>query len=89
MSSNNFGRSITKIAFRFRLTDEEFLNLLDAAAVDRGVRAWVETFKLANEIDLGAERTVSALRRLSDAGLIAPSRVNEILGAQIQPEERP
>ena len=50
---------VTKLAFRFRLTDAEYVGILVAAKTDVEVAAWVETFNIVSQIKLDDPRTVS------------------------------
>jgi len=80
---------ITKLAFRFRLTDAEYVSILSAAKTDVAVEAWVSTFNMVTKVDLENERTVSGLATIVSHGLLTPERAEEILTAPVQPSERP
>ena len=80
---------ITKLAFRFRLTDAEYVGILTAAKTEVAVQAWVETFNMVSQVNLEDPRTVAGVEQLVTAGLLTQARSVEILTAPVQPEERP
>lgn len=80
---------ITKLAFRYRLTDEEFVGIIEAAQTSVPVKAWLETFHMVSSIDLGDKRTGDGLFALVELGLLTEERVLEIAKNPIQPRERP
>ena len=79
---------ITKLAFRFRLTDQEYVNILAAAKTDVEVQAWLETFNMITKIDLSDARTKSGLDKLVEKEILTEQRVNVILNSEILSEER-
>lgn len=81
-------RVITKIAFRFRLTDVEYVDILNAAKTDIEVTAWVETFNMSVTIDLDNQRTKDGVQNLVRKNLLNQLRADEILNNPIQPNER-
>lgn len=81
-------RVVTKIAFRFRLTDSEYVSILSAAKSDVEVTAWVETFNMSTTIDLDSPRTIAGMDVLVQKNIITQSRADEILGAPIEMGER-
>lgn len=80
---------ITKVAFRFRLTDAEYVGILSAAKTDVEVQAWVETFNMVTQINLNDARTVSGVQTLVSKNLLTQERATDILTAPVQPNERP
>lgn len=80
---------ITKVAFRFRLTDAEYVGILSAAKTDVEVAAWVETFNMVSQIDLDNQRTKDGVASLVSKNLLTQARADEILTAPVQPNERP
>jgi hypothetical protein len=80
---------ITKLAFRFRLTDAEYVGILQAAKTEVAVQAWVETFNMVSQINLDDPRTVAGVQQLVAAGLLTEQRADEILTTPVVPEERP
>lgn len=80
---------ITKVAFRFRLTDVEYAAILEAADTDYAVKAWVETFNMVSQVNLSDERTIAGLNVLSSKGLLTQERATEILSAIVLEGERP
>lgn len=80
---------ITKVAFRFRMTDAEYVGILSAAKTDIEVASWVETFNMVSQIDLDNQRTKDGVANLVSKNLLTQSRATEILTAPIQPNERP
>lgn len=81
-------RIISKIAFRFRLTDAEYVGILSAAKTDVEVAAWVETFNMSVTIDLDNQRTKDGVQNLVGKNLLTQARANEILSTPVQPGER-
>jgi len=81
---------ITKIAFRFRITDAEYSDILAAAKVDTEVQVWVETFNMVStQIDLYSPKTTAGLDLLVAKGLLTEERKVEILNAPLELNERP
>lgn len=80
---------ITKLAFRYRLTDGEYVGILAAAKTDVEVAAWVETFNMVAQINLNDPRTANGLETLVGKNLLTQERVTEILTDPVQPSERP
>jgi hypothetical protein len=80
---------ITKVAFRFRLTDAEYTSILEAADTDYAVKAWVETFNMVSQVNLSDERTVAGLNVLVSKGLLTQERATEILSTTVLEGERP
>jgi len=81
--------TITKLAFRYRLTDAEYVGILSAAKTDVEVAAWVETFNMVTQINLDDPRTKSGLDMMVSKNLLTAERETEILTAPVQPDERP
>lgn len=80
---------ITKLAFRFRLTDAEYVGILYAAKTDVEVTAWLETFNMVTQINLNDPRTKLGLNMMVSKSLLTTGRETEILTAPVQPSERP
>lgn len=80
---------ITKVAFRFRITDAEYAAILAAAKTDPDVQVWVETFNMVSQIDLDNSRTKDGVATLVAKSLLTEARATEILTAPVQPSERP
>jgi hypothetical protein len=80
---------ITKVAFRFRLTDTEYVDILNAAKTDIEVAAWVETFNMVSQINLDDQRTKDGVANLVSKNLLTQPRADEILTAPVQAGERP
>lgn len=70
---------ITKVAFRFRMTDAEYVGVLSAAKTDVEVASWVETFNMVSSINLDSQRTKDGVAVLVSKGLLTQERANEIL----------
>lgn len=79
---------ITKVAFRFRMTDAEYVEIISAAKTDVEVAAWVETFNMVSWIDLDNQRTKDGVANLVSKNLLTQERATEILTAPVQPGER-
>jgi hypothetical protein len=73
---------ITKLAFRFRLTDQEYIGIL-------AVQAWLETFNMVTQINLADARTVAGVQQLAALDLLTDERAATILTAPVVEEERP
>jgi len=80
---------ITKLAFRYRLTDAEYVGILAAAKTDVEVMAWVETFNMVSQVNLDDPRTASGLDMMVSKDLLTEERKTEILTAPVQDSERP
>lgn len=80
---------ISKPAFRFRMTDAEYVGIISTAKTDVEVAAWVETFNMLSQIDLDNQRTKDGVQNLVNKNLLTQQRATEILTAPIQPGERP
>jgi len=80
---------ITKVAFRFRLTDAEYVSILSAAKTDIEVAAWLETFNMVSQIDLSNQRTKDGVANLVTKNLLTQARATTILTAPVQESERP
>ena len=80
---------ITKLAFRFRLTDQEYVGILAAAKTEIAVQAWVETFAMVTQINLADARTIAGVQQLAALDLLTDERAATILTAPVAEEERP
>jgi hypothetical protein len=80
---------ITKAAFRFRLTDPEYVGVLNAAKTDVEVAAWVETFNMVTQVNLDSQRTIDGVAVLVAKGLLTEARGQEILTSPVTPSELP
>lgn len=79
---------ITKSAFRFRLTDSEYVGILSAAKTDVEVEGWLDTFNMSSNIDLDSQRTKDGMDLLVSKNLLTQDRADEILTAPVQYSER-
>ena len=80
---------ITKLAFRFRLTDVEYVGILQAAKTQIAVAAWLETFNMVTQINLADARTIAGVQQLAALDLLTDERAATILTAPVAEEERP
>ena len=80
---------ITKVAFRFRMTDAEYVGILSAAKTDVEVAAWVETFNMVSKIDLDDQRTKDGVAKLVSKSLLTQDRADHVLTDPVQQNERP
>lgn len=80
---------ISKVAFRFRLTDAEYVGILSAAKTDVEVASWVETFNMVSSIDLDNQRTKDGVANLVSKNLLTQDRATEILTSPVRMNERP
>ena len=80
---------ITKIALLNRMTDAEFIGIINAAKTDAEVELWKTRFDNATTIDLNdGSRVVAGFPMLVSKALLTQERVTVILIAPIQPDER-
>ena len=80
---------ITKIALLNRMTDAEFIGIINAAKTDAEVELWKTRFDNATTIDLAdGSRVVAGFPMLVTKGLLTQERATVILTAPIQPNER-
>jgi hypothetical protein len=80
---------ISKVAFRFRLTDAEYVGILSAAKTDVEVAAWVETFNMVSKINLDDQRTKDGVAKLVSKSLLTQDRADHVLTDPVQNNERP
>lgn len=80
---------VTKLAFRYRMTDAEYVCILSAAKADVEVTAWVETFNMVTQVNLADPRTTTGVETLVSKSLLTQERATEILTAPVQDSERP
>ena len=80
---------ITKLALLNRMTDAEFIGIINAAKTDAEVELWKTRFDTATTIDLNdGSRVVAGFPMLVTKGLLTQERATTILTAPIQPNER-
>ena len=80
---------ITKLALLNRMTDAEFIGIINAAKTDAEVELWKTRFDTATTIDLAdGSRVVAGFPMLVTKGLLTQERATAILTAPIQPNER-
>jgi hypothetical protein len=79
---------ISKAAFRFRLTNSEYVAILAAAKSDVEVQAWLETFNIVSKVDLKNSHTKEGMGLLVDHGILTEERSVEILTTPVADDER-
>jgi hypothetical protein len=80
---------ITKIALLNRMTDAEFVGIINAAKTDAELELWKTRFDNATSIDLNdGSKVVAGFPMLVTKGLLTQERATTILTAPIQPNER-
>jgi len=80
---------ITKLALLNRMTDAEFISIINAAKTDAEVELWKTRFDNASSIDLtSTDRVVAGFPMLVSKDLLTQERVTIILTAPIQQDER-
>ena len=80
---------ITKIALLNRMTDAEFIGIINAAKTDAEVELWKTRFDNATTIDLNdGSRVVAGFPMLVTKGLLTQERATEILNLVIQQGEK-
>ena len=72
-------RVLTKLQYMNRFKDAELAAIYTSAKSVVAVEIWLEKFKLATEINLDDDATVSGLQAMKDAGLLTVGRASEIL----------
>ena len=80
---------ITKLALLNRMTDAEFIGIINAAKTDAEVELWKTRFYNATSIDLAdGSRVVAGFPMLVTKGLLTQERATTILTNPVQPNER-
>jgi len=79
---------ISKIALLNRMTDAEFIAIINAAKTDAEVELWKTRFDNATSIDLDGSRVVAGFPMLVTKGLLTQERATKILTDPIQINER-
>lgn len=74
-------RVLSKLAYLRRFSQQERINIRDAAAASPELFDYLEMLTLAEEINLDDPDTIGAVTLLELGGLIAPGRASEILNA--------
>lgn len=86
-------RHISRLAFLARFTDAEAIGIdlasIGATVEAAAMRRYLNKVNAAKHIDLEMEDTVQGVQAIEAAGLLAPGRAAQILGAEIHPSERP
>ncbi len=72
-------RTLTKLRYMSRFTDEELAGIYTAAKSVVQVEVWLEKFKVAEDVDLDDPATVAGVQALEAAGLLAEGRSTQIL----------
>ncbi len=85
---SELSKIITKLAFRFRMTDAEYVGILSAAKTDVEVAAWVETFNMVSLINLTDPRTKDGLDMMVSKNLLTAQRRDQILNDLVRPDEQ-
>ena len=81
---------ITKLALLNRMTDAEFIGIINLAKTDAEVELWKTRFDNATTIDLtDGNRVVAGFPMLVSKGLLTQERSAEILSPVVQPGEKP
>jgi len=70
---------ISRYAFISRFTDEEFYGLVMQADVNPLLKVFVKKLDYSTEVNLNLPATIEGVQMLANGGLIAASRVAEIL----------
>jgi hypothetical protein len=80
---------ITKLALLNRITDAEFIGIINAAKTDAEVELWKTRFDSATTIDLAdGSRIVAGFPMLVSKSLLTQERATKILTDPIQSNER-
>jgi len=80
---------ITKIALLNRMTDAEFIGIINAAKTDAEVELWKTRFDSVTTIDLNdGSRVVAGFPMLVAKGLLTQQRADKILTDPVQLDER-
>jgi hypothetical protein len=79
---------ITKLALLNRMTDAEFIGILNAAKTDAEVELWKIRFDTATTIDLAdGSKVIAGFPMLVSKGLLTQERSTTITTSPIQPNE--
>jgi hypothetical protein len=80
---------ISKIALLNRMTDAEFISIINAGKTDAEVELWKTRFDSAITVDLkDGSKVVAGFPMLVAKGLLTQQRADKILTDPIQPDER-
>ena len=82
-------RLISRFAFRNRLTLEERVTAETAAATSPLIRVLLDDLAVAEYVDLDIPILSTMLAGFEAQGILGAGRAAEIIGAEIQPHERP
>lgn len=81
---------ITKTAMLDRMTDPEYIGIINMAKADAEVDLWKTRFDAASTFDLkDGNKVIAGFPMLVSKGLLTQERSNKILMDPIRPEERP
>jgi hypothetical protein len=81
---------ISKIALLNRMTDAEFIGIINLAKTDAEVELWKTRFDSVTTVDLNdGSRVVAGFPMLVAKGLLTQERATKILTDPVQPTERP
>jgi len=81
---------ITKTAMLNRMTDAEFIGVINAAKTDAEVDLWKTRFDAAATFDLkDGNKVITGFSMLVNKGLLTQTRATKILTDPIRSEERP
>ena len=80
---------ITKSAMLDRITDAEFISIINAAKIDAEVELWKTRFDAVTTFDLSTtSKVIAGFPMLVNKGLLTQERATKILTDPISPEER-
>lgn len=75
-------KTVSRLAFTERLTDDELFAIYAAAKTDVRVEVFLDRFKISEQIDLLDQRLIDSIRYLEAAGLLADGRAAEVLAVE-------
>lgn len=85
--TDNKPTKITKLAFKYRMTQDERIALRNLAKTNDVVYDFLDLVDSAEYIDLSREDTKLGVMYLEDSGVLAAGRSSEILSTDISPKE--
>jgi len=71
--------TLTKYQFLCRFTDQEKATIYGLENTNIGIRVWLETFRVCEEINLLEPNTIQGINSLEASGILTPGRAAEIL----------
>jgi len=84
----DYGKNISRLAFKLRLTADERKNIRAAAESNADLFDFMDLLSDSTYIDLTRAETIAGVGQLETAGLIASGRGDEVLNTPVTQEEQ-